>query len=414
MPSIRRTIVFTFLSMIAAGFNYLFYPIAAHLSEVAFFGDLNTLMSILMQGTSLLLALNVVSLFFLNNFSKDEADKQILKLQGISLTFIGIILAISLISTPLITSLIGIKDVASLAIVYISILLLIPSVIWSTYLQAHGQLYAVANFNIIVSVLRVLFCAAALYFDQALWVVMLGLLLAQVAGMAYLYLISKHRPPISFASLSYILDSTHTQLRPFVTYILIATVALFLMGVISNYDVVVVRTLFGDTVAGHYSGVAIFGKAVFFALGTMQWPMLPAIRLAAPRQSRTILLKSLGLMLVAGIVIIGGIALLKDSVLPLLIGKDYIIDQKLLFIICFEQLVAVLLMTYLMYLLVQRKGRALLLTLTCIATIGLLVVLFHQSPTAVSLAFLSGILLGMLFYKGVDSALSLIRNNKSA
>lgn len=397
---LKETLIFGVLSVISSAANYAFYPVAARLSSPEFFGELNSLMAILLQGSTLLLSLNVISLYFLNNYPRKEADKQILKLQNISFTIITILLSFGLLATQLLFQSGQSTDLGSLSIIYLCIVCMIPAIVWSSYLQAHGQMKAIAIYNIMASFMRLAFCCIAIALGMPMVVVIALLLASQLISLAYLYFVSTQKPPLLTPKLNILSLITNSKdTAQLLKFSLIATTTLALIGIVTNYDIVIVRSLFGESMAGQYSASAVFGKIIYFTAATIIWFVMPRVKIDEPLESLAALRFLFIFMFSAGLAMTLAILAVHSSIIPLILGSKYFIDPILLLVCCLEQLAVSVLMGYSMYLLVQRKGRALVLAGLCIAFIGLLIIVNRQSPIAISIDFLLGTIIAGAVYK---------------
>ncbi|MBF0337398.1 MAG: oligosaccharide flippase family protein [Nitrospirae bacterium] len=358
-----------FAGMMAANvINYLFQLTLGRMLDITTYGEMNTLMSIIM-----LLSFPVysVTVFLTKRLSHNFALGRYDLIRGIiARTYRGVLILgivtffIGVMSSSRLGSMLKIDDVLPIILLFISITIYVMVLINSAILQSLHR-FSMLSFTVAASsFLKYALCVALAAAGMGLNGIMAGLMLSYVLTVYVSDMsiraelkntkcpVSNHREDVSDVSLSFLLPVTAANLA---------------FSLFSQIDLVLVKYFFSPADAGIYSSAAIIGKSVIHVPAAIVTSLFPMVASSRARAESTIVLiaKALGLTLVLS----GGGAIILYSVPELIIslffGAKFMPASKLIGLYAMAMLPVALIMVLLNYNIARNKTGVAYVTLLC-------------------------------------------------
>lgn len=259
----KTSAIFITLSLAGSLANYLVYPFISRHFTTSQFGDFTLILSIFNQVLSILLAFNVISIALVKQNLEHEAR---FKAQAIQKALIWFFMAISILllvfSSPLRRGL-NIANPEYLFLLTLLLLVSVPSIIWSGYLQGHKKLVHVGIFLSSSAFLKLFFSIVLASYGGiagGLFGVLVGITLATILLWA--------TKPINLPSLRYVFKGFDPSETNFLfkarRYILGTLFVVGSLGVLQNIDIILSKAFFSPEIAGLYTGISIISKAIYF------------------------------------------------------------------------------------------------------------------------------------------------------
>jgi O-antigen/teichoic acid export membrane protein len=356
-----KSSVFTLLSIGGAIFNYALYPILAHVLSTSSFGDFTVILALSNQIFGIMLTFNLVSIYLVKIYSEDEARHHAQTIQKVLVWFFLSAILLTILSSPVLKNILHIHDLLSFVILAVILLMAIPVVVWTGYLQGNKMLIAVGAFNLFSSLAKFI-----LVITLAMWLGPTGGLLGVVLGTGLGLVVLRKVAKIKLPEVKSVLLRFTQEERNFLHSIKLYVVeAIFIVGGLSflqNYDITLAKNLFNSDVAGIYSGISVLSNALYYLSFLLIWIILPEIRIGDGRNNHRIMgtaYKLLGALVVVAVI---GELLLKDIIPGLLLGHAFRGQGNLLLFATLYQLSLVSVTLYAFYLLVSRKKKAVMLS----------------------------------------------------
>jgi O-antigen/teichoic acid export membrane protein len=356
----RKGIIFTALSLLAAGVNYLLYPIISHVLEVGVFGEFTALLAIATQIGGILLAFNVISIYLVSQYGDKKSKEYLASIQKSIIIFFLIITLLCIFIFPVISGILKISSITDMLILLFIILSFIPASIWSGYFQGNGELIKVGLFSVFASISKLLLSILGAY-TLGLTGALLGVLLGTVLGLILFWFLPGGKPPVSK---SFIISKVDTQLiRKFYPLIIRSILAVALLSIIQIFDLLSIRALFSPTEAGQYAGLSTLSRIIYYAGFIIVWVLLPEFAKANNNQKNRLIIKSYLLYLT--MTIIAGFLsyFIGENTVTYILGSKYIINNDLVtWSVIFQS--AVLFVTFQTFVLMVLNRKVLIKLLT--------------------------------------------------
>lgn len=392
-----RSGVFALLSLAGAGFNYILYPVLAHILNTRDFGNFTVIVAISNQILAVLLAFNITSISLVKNNPEEVAREKAQVIQKVLLWFFLAISALVLILSPLIKAKLKIDSPLSFFILSLILLSCVPAAIWTGYLQGHKRLVKVGVYSLsgaLAKFILAIALGAAFGAIGALW----GVLAGSVVGLFILWANAGIRLPDMKSVLLRLSPSEKNFLSGLGWFIFQSILIVGGLGLLQNIDIVYAKAFFGPSAAGQYSGISILSNALYYVAFLLVWIILPEIEPRQVKQNHRVLASAYKLM---ALITIGALLveiILRHSLTRLLLGHNFAsLGQVLIFATLFQiSLVAVAL--YAFYLVVLRSLRSLALAICVMAPCLVAPWFFHNSTLQMIKALWLSVLLGFGFY----------------
>ncbi len=408
-----KSTLFTILSLVAALCNYALYPFLVRILPPSEFGDFAVASATLSQVLSILLAINIISIYLVKKYNEEDARAYTQTVQKALLWLFGILCVLMLACWPLLQAVFKIEH-ALIFIPMASVLILsILLTVWNGYLQGNKELVRIGIGTLGASLAKLMF-AVILGLLAGSVGAMFGVLVGALAGIALL----KLYPGIKTPSLNTLFKKmSHTELRSLLrirSYIIEVALVVGTLGFIQSYDISLSKVFFAPELAGMYSGISILGAALYYLAFILVWIILPEISMDNQNINRRVLTTTYKLYLALAIAAVTGITLLGDSLLPVILGPAYSGKTEWLLFGALYQLTIASVALYAYSLLVRRKKRAVLLAgLVFALCITLPPIFGSTSPATMILTLWLSAICGVVLYAIIIAIRQLFRHTDS-
>lgn len=279
--------------------GYLFNLLMGRMLPVAEYGLLTTL-------TSLLVLFGIFQLAFVSIFAKfsavynarkDEAGFSNLLSSGFRFVtiFAGLLFIALLFLIPLFADFLKIDNWMLLILIFLSICLSILYAFPAGLLQGEMQFKTISFLNILSPFIKLVLGIALVIAGYQVFGVLMGILIATVLPLviAIITIRRKHAGKAVKSDL----DSTMfiEEFKKYSFYFFLATLG---MSIISNADILLVRSFFEPEVSGQYAALSLMGKAIFYLTSPIYFVFFPLI--ASKKEKNENVLKTL--LLTVGII----------------------------------------------------------------------------------------------------------------
>lgn len=402
LPFFRRPAVnnglFTVLSLFGAALSYLLYPIIAKVISPTEFGDVSVVIAIAGQIGGILLAFNVISIYIVNTHSKEDAIRisEIIQKLLIQVLF-GATLVVLLFS-PMLLSVLKIGSVWTILGLGAIILLSVPAVLWTGFLQGHNELARIGAYNTIAAGSKLLFAGTLCVMGFGATGAIIGIIIGQVIALWSLRFIPGTELPAAHGVVSSIKAPEWVVIKSLAGYIAESLVVVICFSALFAIDIILAKAFFPPYEAGIYSGIASLGRIIFFGVSILTWIMLANTSSADPEKSLKALKKFLLMAIAGGGVVTAGFWLAASPVISLSLGSAYLVVREQLWLVGVSQLLTSVLYGYTLYLLVLRRTKpAVLAILIAVCAIGLGATNPHD-PRGLLIRLIIGQIAGYLLY----------------
>lgn len=392
-----RSGIFTLLSLLGAGLNYALYPILAHILDVSNFGNFTVIVALSNQILAILLAFNIISVTLVKNYNERTAREMAQAIQKILMRFFVAISLLVLIVSPLLKNRLKVEEPFSFFVLTILLIINVPIVVWSGYLQGHKRLINVGGYTFFGALMKfVLALALGAGFGTlgALW----GVVGGTISGMALLWFSSDIKLP-QIGSVFKRLEANEREYVSKLKYFIVQAVLIVGgLGVLQNIDITYAKTFFSPHTAGIYSGISILSNVLYYVGFLLIWIILPEIDIKNRIHNRRVMSTAYKLLaLVAGGVIVLEL-LFENTIARVLLGQQFAHQGSVLIYATLFQVSLIAVAIYAFYLMVLRSRKAPLLPLAVILPCLILPWFFNDSPRHMILSLLFSVLMGVAFY----------------
>jgi O-antigen/teichoic acid export membrane protein len=291
-PFLRRNAVLFTGSMIVAFLNYLYYPVLGRLLPTESFGELQVAISLLMQMTTLLSVLSLVSINILvSQKNEKEALRTINELEKVAIYASLLILILTTALSPFIQA--QLKFDSSLPIIAIAgvFLSMIPLSFRTAYLRARNDFTGTSISGAISALAKLILSMLLVIAGLKAFGAVAGILLAQIVAIIYT---SWRARKLFYVRTKSSRRPDWKLLKPQFRYGLFVLIVSSLVVLQISVDATIVKYLFSPEEAGAYAGIATVARIVFFLAGATAAVMLSAVSYTRPMtKNRSMLKKSL-------------------------------------------------------------------------------------------------------------------------
>lgn len=288
-PFLRMNAIFFVGSMTVAFLNYLYYPVLGRMLPTAQFGELQVAISQLMQMTTLLSVLTLISVNILvSERDKSKAQSTIHELEKMAVYGSVVIAFIVVLAAEWIREVLKFESVwpiIAIAAVFVS---MIPLSFRTAFLRAEKDFTGASISGAITASGKLVFSVLLVWAGLQTFGAVAGLLIAQIVAIVYTTWRAMQRSYQRQRS-SRRLDMS--LLRPHFRYALFVLVVSSLVMFQISIDATIVKYLFSPEEAGAYAGIATIARIVFFLAGATTAVMLSAVSPAQSAQKNFSMLK---------------------------------------------------------------------------------------------------------------------------
>lgn len=259
--------------MVASVINYLLYPSLSRILTSSELGDVGVVLNIFAQVGSILLALNLVSIYLLSRQEEETARAQIVVIQNNLLRLCFFISAATVILFPILKNVLKIESYGSLTGMLGMLFVVVPAVMWSGYMQGKQLLGVLGIYNIINSLSKTLGAILFALIGLGATGTIFGFGIGFILSLAALKILSPFKlPKIPINPFFKIDTSSIKNIRGLVRRSIITT---SLLSVFYSIDIFSAKILLNPADAGIYIGLSTIASAVFFLIMTVAWIIIP-------------------------------------------------------------------------------------------------------------------------------------------
>ncbi len=321
---LRHNAIFLTGGILTGFLNYLFYPILGRLLDPSYFGEVQTLFSILSHISIFFNVLGLVVVNILANKTSDsQASKAIGELEKFS-TFIslGLFLLFVVGVIPL-QHFFRFGSPWPLLGLGITILMSVPFAFRRAVLQGQKDFTAVSLVSILSALLKLAFAVALILLGFKTMGAVLALLFSSLFSFVYvIWKLKRDNSRYNWKGLSMSFPDI-SLIRPQLAYIGLVFIVSIIFTVQYSIDVLSVKHYFPAHEAGLYAGISTIANIIFFASGSIAGVLLVSIKTRSIK-NRKFLKRSMILTLLTGGGALVIFSLLPKLVIRLMIGSPYV------------------------------------------------------------------------------------------
>jgi teichuronic acid exporter len=389
---LRHNAVFFVGSLVVAVVNYLYHPIMSRMMSVSDFGEVQVLFSIFTQLSLITVVAHTILLNLYTNRHTDlsESVVSVVQLTLCASYTLAFVLAVA---SPLLVRTLSLSSPLPLLFVSLAIVLTTHGVFGRAPMQAAKQFVATSLANTISAVMKLVASVLLVLVGYGAGGAMLGLCVAALATAYYVRGASIHTYTMPTFSLPSLNATLNKELR-------FAGIVLFGIGIVTFFttaDIVFAKYLFTSEAAGHYAGISVIAKMIYFATASIAGVLLTHVTLAHSRQeSSRVLLHALGITLLLGACALFVFTLFPTLVVSLLLGRAYTDMTPFLPILGVGVLFTSLLNIGVNYGIALRRKSVIIFGLCGVGATLLFVAVLPHTPLGLSLSFAGGALVALV------------------
>ncbi len=309
--------------MLVAFLNYVFHPILGRLLSPADFGDVQVLISLIAQSAVIFGVFSIMAVNITTNVeNQNERDAIITELRKIAFWIVGFISIFILISMFWLKSFFNFSSVYPIVGLVVILLISPVTIFRSAFLQGSGRFRELSSSGVISSFGRIIFSVIFVLLGLNVFGVTLGIILANISLLIYLYYKTSSSLNLGVKSGLYVLEegSIVRELK----YGLLVFFATGLIVIFYTSDILIVKHYFNSVEAGLYSGISAIAKILFFVIGPASAVLLSSVKVENSfKENNSCLKKSLIVSFIIGVVGLLTFYLFNDIIVKLMIGKEY-------------------------------------------------------------------------------------------
>lgn len=329
--SIYRDSFFILCSTVIGGFlNYIFNPIMARLLGPAQYGELISVLAIMMVITIPVGALSLAVVKYVSLFaSQGEAEKIgyfiYLVLRKI-LVFSFLLLFVYLALLPLLKNFLNLSNYYSLLAAGVLFVISFFGGIIRSVLQGLKKFKIISLITIGESIAKLIFGIGAIYIGFKVG----GVIISMGVGSLIICFIIFRIIHISKKSVAFKIDLKDAIIK----YTILGFWANLMMILFLNLDILIVKHYFSPDAAGHFGAISLLGKAIFFLGGSLTYVLFPLVSEGHAKNSdilpllkKTLIVMALGALATTLIYYFGSSIIIK-----IFFGQEYLSLAPLLWL----------------------------------------------------------------------------------
>lgn len=324
---LQASTVLFILNVSASALNYLCQLVMAKVLSVESFGTINSVFSFMMilavPGTSLTM---IVSKQFSSGEEKYPSFYLSRQLRVVVILTIIVLFSLLVLSYPL-SVVLCISDVFVLIMAFVLASLGYFQPLYSGVFAGQKKFVMVGIYSLLIPIYKMVAVGGAYLYSRndrhRLYMLLVIMVIGVVLTGVYGHIISKRM--IGIDEGKPIEKNRLYSREDFETLILNISLMLYM-----NIDLLAVRYFCGDTESGLYSAVLLFGRIIYYfstTLGTILLPSVAKKNLSYYQRKKT-LNKTLLLMIIFSLICMLPINVLKDWLIELLYGEEYLLGAK--------------------------------------------------------------------------------------
>lgn len=384
----RHNAVFFVGSGLVAVLNYLYHPIISRALSVEQFGEVQGYLSVAVQFGVLSTVFGMVLLNIKTSMTEEDSEDIRNTVYSLGLLVAGGMSVGLLLLSPYIGKQLALESFWGWSLIAVLLLFEMVRVFAAFHLQAEKRFAIVSINDIAVSAGRLLLALLFIWLGYEILGVLGGFALAIFISLLFVYPYTK----ATIAPGNIVWPKVTPALRREIKYGLFIFLAISFVTFLYTADILVMRYLFSEEVAGLYAGIATIARIVVFATGSVAAVLLSHITLQQSAQQNLQTLKK-GLL---ATVVLGGGALTVFSLFPgfivgMLMGQSFVAMASLLPLLSLAMLLVAVVNLLVMYCIALRMYQIVPSIMVGVVSIAVMVNLWHSAPASVVWAFISGL-----------------------
>lgn len=392
----RSSAFYLLASGLASVANYILYPILSKLLTPAELGDFGAALTIIVQTGSILLAFNIIAIYL----TQTEGEKSaVAKLEIVQRKLVRVFAGAALLiilSIPYLKNLLKIEDGMTLVWLGILMVVIIPSVIWTGYLQGQKMLPLIGVYNLLNAIFKVTGAGLMALLGFGASGAVFGVILGFIASMIALKILSPHELPSITSIFKRTIDTY--KLLSVRWYILESLAVSIVASGLFALNVLAAKVIFTQHDAGLFIGASTLAGAVYYLIMTFSWVVLPHFSLTDTRHNTKIITKSVGISIICMGVFATIFYLYADQLLRLALGEYYTALGSLLWLMAiFQGLTAIISLMGFSLLVLKQRGALTLCGGALLATLAA-IVFSDKSYSGLTGALIIGQVVGIILF----------------
>jgi O-antigen/teichoic acid export membrane protein len=326
---LKNNVIYFFGSFAVSVLNYLYYPVIGRFVSISDFGEIQTLISIILQMGILFTAFGTAITNIVAN-SKEENEKIELILFLQKVVFIGSILmffVIVLLSIHL-QSFFKFVSIYPFIALGVALTVNVAFVVRNSYMQGKKDFKSISIAGVIYAGCKIVFSMFLVIIGTRTFGAITGVAIAQL--IAFLYLYSKTKDHIK-SNKSIIKNEERykedfrKQVRSEFKYLALIFILFISVTLLYSSDVLIVKHFFNPQIAGLYSSISTAARIIFFITGSVGAVLIPSIKMKnKPIQNIKILFKSMAIIFVIGGGTFAVFSLAPSLVIRIIMGSKFL------------------------------------------------------------------------------------------
>ncbi|MEI8187473.1 MAG: hypothetical protein WCG30_00820 [Candidatus Saccharibacteria bacterium] len=401
----KKSIIFVFLSILGAVFNYLLFPVAARILNTREFGDFTTISALSNQILGIFLAFNVISIYLVKTNSEIEAREKSQVILKILIWLLAIITLLTIILSPVLKNKLQIVSGGGFLLLALIVLVSLPAIVWNGYLQGHKETDKVGLFALTSAVFKLIISAALLYLFGVAGG-LLGISLGIVCGLIILFFSTKRNLPNLISVFSRIKPSDNKFVASISKYVIEAILVVGGLGFLQNIDILYAKSMFSPHTAGIYSGISTISNSVYYICFLLVWVLLPEIDINNSKNNKKVVGTAYKFLGIISLLVISAELLFSKLIVQIFLGNKFVGQSSLLVIATMFQIALVAITIYAYYLLVLRNRKSMLMAFMVIVPTIVFPLFFNKTPKILITTILFCVLGGFALFVLLDKVLN--------
>ena len=285
---------FTGLASLASAFNFLYYPVVAHLLNLAQFGDVQVGVSFIMQAAALFSSLNLVALFLSAKKESEEGIIQRLEQTLMVPSFIGALL-ISIFAHS-ISNFLQLHSPGLLYLLSVMFILSIPANTWIGTLQGEGAFIKSGFISLASSITKIIASVILIYLGLGAYGAILGIMIGTVIVIPLCYLLQNSKSLVFTQTFRLPVKDDFKVLTQYKSVFLVL-ISFILLSLVGTFDIVFAKAHLLPTDAGKFAQLSVIAKIPYFAFLPVSIILFGRFIKKPERQGRIVAAYSLGVLL---------------------------------------------------------------------------------------------------------------------
>lgn len=378
--------------MVAAFLNYLFYPFLGRVMNVSDFGEVQVIVSLLAQLGVLFGFFGTVVVNVTTNVEDPGEQRLVIaELKKIALIIAGSISVIVLVLSNYLKYFFHFSSVLPFIVLAAILPVSIVGSFLSSYLQGKKEFKKISIGNILTSFVRLAAAVVLVMLGMRAFGAVTGLLLAQAASYFYLLKTSRARTRDDIKNSAELTmgstDMTVLEKGRIIRELWFGFVVLCMTSCLTllyTSDVLVVKHYFPPVFSGIYAGVSTVGNILYFGLVPISGVMIAFVKIKnSPEENKAFFLKSLGIVVSAGIVGLLLFCIFNSTIVHILIGTKYLSAAYLLPRMGISMFLIAVLNIIFSYYIALRNYSVFPIAIAGVALVLILTILRHATPVEI-------------------------------